>query len=134
MSNTHRLRPAPESGPPMTALPPAGRPDGARLIGQAIAGVIQRELPQALAGAIWRVHPPRMCAPCLAAFDAWERGNQEPIAAAMTAAAQDGGAPQDWRAQLPEELRGLVPNVERSVTTVNGTEVCKDHAAETLAG
>lgn len=140
MSNTRRLNsaPPPASFPPVTGLPPAAnQPDAGQLIGQAIAAVIRRDMPDALARAIWQVHPPRMCAPCLGAFTAWEEAHQDLIAAAMTTAA-GSDTPQDWRSHLPEEIRPLVPNVERSVTSVNGTEVCKDHLepvrAEALAG
>ena len=117
----------------------AFRPDAGQLIGhavgQAVATALQRDMPQALAQAIWQVHPPRMCARCIDAFNQWEAENGDLIAAAITAAGPPAqpGMPPDWRPHLPEELQPLVPAVERAITAVNGTEVCKDHASEALS-
>ena len=117
----------------------AFRPDAGQLIGHAVgnavAGVIQQTMPAALAQAIWQVHPPRMCAWCLAIFCKWEQDNADLVKIAVAAASEGAqpGQPLDFRPHLPEELRPLVPNVERAITAVNGTECCKDHATEALA-
>lgn len=73
---------------------------------------------------------PRLCATCLVARVQWEHANRPALEKAMAelrAAVEAGEQPTDMGAYLPDEVKASMPQVNPSVTSINGTECCAGH-------